>query len=229
MQFNLRNHRNLAALACLGLVTSAATALSPVTTFDLEDQAATFTSPPDVVRPGALTSLTMVKDGLTLTLARDQGASFDIVSNTGTQVNKPEGWGLRSLDPFINETMNDAFIGTFSAPVNGVSVEFGDYGQDADEFILQAYDGPNGTGNLLGTSNVPYGTSAFAIFGTGNVAADGIQSIRFVGGSTAYPHSVFYDNIRVSRGGAAIPETGSLALLAGGLLPALGFLRRRTS
>lgn len=226
MLFRPRYHGFSAAMACLGLLASAASAA--VTVFDFEDQAATFTSPPDTIRTGALTSLSMAKNGLTLTVTRDSGRAFDIVANTGNQAQKPADWGERSLDPFFSETPVDALVGTFNAPVSSVSIEFGDYGQDSDGFTLQVFDGPDGSGALLGTNMVPYGNSALPIFGTGYLAAAGIRSIRFTGGSPEFPNSVFYDNIQVSHEAPAdaIPEAGSMTLLPGAL-PMLGLLRRR--
>src|SRR5690349_2096717 len=82
-----------------------------------------------------------------------------------------------------------------------------------------------GPGVLLGSTADVYGGNAFPTVHTMSLAVSGIQSIKFVGGSTDFPHSVFYDNITVT----AVPESGSLAMMAGGVFPfgAIALFRRR--
>src|SRR5689334_21775448 len=103
-------------------------AQADVLTFDLEKQTATFISPPAMGRTGVLTSLTIPNSGVTLTITRDKGSPFDIVSNTGNQAGKPASWGINSLDPFIEPS--NCWIFNLSQPVTAFSLQLGDYGED---------------------------------------------------------------------------------------------------
>lgn len=221
-------------LACLlpaGIITGIlASPSAHAQDFDFEDQTATFNSPPRSSRPGTLTSLEMTKDGETLTITRNGGVAFDIVSNTSNQSGKPTSYGTKSLDPFYNiSSGNDAyFIGNFSTAVDSISLDFGDYGGDADTVTLNAYSGADGTGTLLASvsASVP-GNSTFN-FTTNSLAltAGGIESFTLAStSSNNLPNSLFYDNITVEQAG--VPEPGSLALFASFGLIGAGFLARR--
>ena len=200
-------------------------------TFDFESSTATFISPPQNSRPGALTSLAITNGGLTFTLFRQNNERFDIVENTGNQAGKPNSYGVNSVDPFFAPGTN-GFIANFSSPLQSISLDFGDYGDDADTLTLNAFSGPNGTGTLLATANgsLPANNNFAFTTSTIGVAANGIQSITLNGTSsfgTIFTNSVFFDNFRASL----VPEPGSVAMLAGlgvtGVLFAIRRLRRR--
>jgi len=195
--------------------------------FDFEDLPATWDPNSSAgTRSGSLKSLSLTdSDGCTLTLVREGSTGFDITSNTVSQSGKPEAWGLRSLDPAFNQGAF-AFIGTFGSPVDGVSVEFGDYGQDADTVSLTAYNGPGATGDVIAGATDEYDLASFPVAHAVSVSGPGIRSFRLIGGSPDGPQSVFYDNITVRCGAAAIPEPGTLALLAAMLPLALAARRR---
>lgn len=191
--------------------------------FDFESTPPTFVSPPDTVRPGALTLLSLTDGGLTIDIYRVGGVAFDIVDNSAAfQGGKPPSWGARSLDPFFDPGPS-AFIANFSIPVLDVSIEFGDYGADSDTMILEAYAGPDGTGPLVAVDVVVYGTAGFPTFATASVSGPPILSIKFIGGSSGFPNSVFYDNITATP----VPEPTGLALLGMGLAGAAGYGYRR--
>lgn len=196
--------------------------------FDLESETATFSEPLMTSRLGAFGTLTMTVDGLTITITRP-GSSFDIVSNTsGGQTGKPASFGDNSLDPFFEDTNSAPFILDFSTPISAFSVDYGDFGADFDEMLLEAFSGARATGNLLAMTTDTYGVSSFADFSTATVSAQGIRSIRMVGGSTGFPHSVFYDNLTATQQTVIVPEPSTLVLSGIALLFGItGHVRQR--
>ena len=160
--------------------------------------------------------LTLNQGGLTLTLTREGNGRFDIFNNDA-EPNFPQAWGARSLAPF--SAANTAFVANFSQAVSAVSIEMGDFGQDEDVPLIQAFSGLNGTGTLLGTasSTLAGGTVGFTSV-TLSVPFGGILSVRFIGGSPGFPNSVLYDNINVTFGPTQpVPEPTTMALLGIGL------------
>ena len=194
------------ALSVVGLLSVGAqlNARADTFVFDFEDQTATA-----LPRNGALNVLTMTSSLFTVTITRP-GAPFDIVENVGLQA-KPTEFGQRSLDPFFNVS-NTPFIADFSQAVTSVSLDMGDYAFDTDTLILEAYSELGGGGTLLASTTFSLvGVSQDFSFATLSVFASGIRSIRFIGGSAAFPNSVFYDNLTVST--SAVPEPATLLLL----------------
>ena len=201
----------IAMFCLLPMLTHAA----PIT-FDFEGETATFTPP--AARTGALTTLTMTKSGLTVTITRP-GSSFDIVENIMGQA-KPPSWGTKSLDPFFDATTSTPFIVNFSMPVISVSVDMGDYGQDDDDLLLEGYAGLDVTGTLLAieTDFLPGGGFDFS-FLTLATAVPAIRSVKMIGGSSAFPSSVFFDNLTVDPGVTpVIPEPSTAILLSIGFM-----------
>jgi hypothetical protein len=201
--------KRLFSVLVLGiLVSSPRDAAAATINFDFEATAATYFGVG--ARPGALTTLALSASGLTMTLTRP-GSAFDIVENTGGQAGKPASFGLHSLDPFFAETSNTPFIANFSAPIFSASFDFGDYGGDTPDILtVRAFSGLNGTGSLIQTL-------------TGG--PNPVLSLVFIGGTSDFPNSVFYDNITVSTTAAsAVPEPASLTLVGIGLA---GIIRRR--
>ncbi len=184
--------------------------------------------------PGAYTTLTETVSGLTLTLTR-QGVTapgtFDIFNTTTASGSFPAVWGTRTLDPFGTETSNTPFVANFSSKISSFSMQYGDFGDDADTGSIMAFSGPNGTGTLLASNTDFYGLKSLPDqFDTFGVSAAGIQSVVFIGGSPSFPNSVYYDNLTVTLSPTAIPEPASLTLLglgAAGL--ALRSWRRRAA
>jgi hypothetical protein len=170
-------------------------------------------------------SLSQTVGGITLTVTTEGGGNAEIRNLSSFSI--VPVWGSRTLSPFLNTS--SALILTFSAPIDSISVEFGDFGADSDtNFLMQGYSGANLGGALLGSTNSPTWGLADIQSNPASVAtlnAAGMQSIRLIGGSTGFPNSLFYDNITVTESG--IPEPGTYALTAGALL-ALAAVRRRS-
>jgi hypothetical protein len=186
-------------------------------TFDFEGLAPT-------ARTGALSTLSLTVAGLTVDITRP-GSVFDIVDNTAAgQLGKPSSWGSRSLDPFFDESSATPFNLNFSTPVTELAVEFGDYAADAmDVLTLNAYSGLNGTGMLVATIAVPFEELSFPGIATARLAsARAFRSIRMIGGTSAFPNSVFYDTLSAQP----VPEPASLLLLGSGLAAVIGARRR---
>jgi hypothetical protein len=215
------------AVFCTLVLTLASACASAATiTFDFEGLPATGTS---AGHPGALVLLPMTSSGLTATFLRESGDSFDVADMTTFVVPPgtiPAAFGTRSLSPFANETSATAFIVNFSSSVSSAAISFGDFGADLDDFSMQAFSGLNGTGTTLATTANIYGSLAFPNIDTGTVSAPGINSIVFIGGTSDFPNSLYFDNLTVTSNVAAIPEPSTYALMLAGL-GFVGFVANR--
>ncbi|OAI41064.1 hypothetical protein AYO38_04650 [bacterium SCGC AG-212-C10] len=164
-------------------------------TFDFENEGATSTTGGAQNHPGALTSLVMTKSGLTMTITRQGGGTFDIVQ--GNQFWPPE-WGSKSLDPFSQQTSNTRFIATFSEYVSSVYIEGADIGGDNDHLGITAYELPDGQGQTRG-SDGGVGVPSLPDRRGFLVSNSGIRSVTFIGGAIPNIHSVYWDRLIVTR------------------------------
>ena len=200
------------ASAMGAMVLGAATrSIAVPVTFDFEDQVATDNN---FNPPGALTTLTMIKGGITATMTRAGGKRFDITNATAGGFPLPAGQGDKALSPFFDTTPG-AFVVNFSQPLGSVSVLEGDFQpSDADSLSLQAFSGLNGTGTLLGTATntLPDNTGSGWLFRSLSLSGlAGAQSVVMDGGSPSFPTSVFFDNLTVN----AVPEPATLCIAGG--------------
>jgi hypothetical protein len=210
--------RTACLLAAALLVLGPAPAPAEFIVFNFEDQPATYVPPGP--RPGALRNLVLTRDGLTVSVTR-AGARFDVVANVAPGQVKPPAWGLRSLDPFFDVSpASGPFVLDFSVPLAAFALDVGDYGQDADRVVLQAFSGPGGTGALLASAaaELPGGPDVFAFVTLGVASAAPIRSVVVLGGEVPGFNSVFYDNLRAEP----VPEPAALALFGVGAVVLLG-------
>lgn len=160
--------------------------------FDFEDQRG--------VQSQALESLTMEREGLGVRITRP-GTVFTVAFRQDF----PQEWGSFALSPFLTTHATAyPFVIDFSESVAGVSIDTGDYGpSDTDVIKMYAYDRPGGKGRLIATAEglVNNGNTFGVSYVRLSVTAEKkrIKSIVVVGGSTAAPNSVFYDNLAVDR------------------------------
>lgn len=215
------DHR-LIATAIAAAVSSTASA---AVVFDFESLDATIN--PDSSRQGFYTELNLSVDGLDLRITREQGVEFDIFQNSfffdvGPQFVPPASWGDRSLDPFFAAQADPGgFIFEFSEPIIGFSVDFGDFGQDSDEIIVQGFADLGLGGGLVDQNSDVMAGNDTSDFTSGTVAIAGeFRSVLVRAGGVDFPSSVFLDNIRVTP----VPAPGSAVVLTVG---AMAFSRRR--
>jgi hypothetical protein len=215
-------NRYLMIVASLGLACGVADrGQAGAIVFGFEDQTATA-----LPFGGAITSLSMTQSGLTVTITRP-GDTFDIL-NTGV-IGLPASYGTRTLSSFNSELAATPYIADFSLAASAVSLDFGDFGSDIDRLVLEAYSGLGASGALLASAPglLPGGGSTFTS-ATLSVAVEGIRSIRFIGGSTNFPHSVYNDNLKITVAQATVvPEPSTLVAGALFALIGLGYSARR--
>ena len=208
--------RGLAVGVSLLAATAPTTAYADVVTFNFESFP---------IQSG-LNSLALSGGGLTATLLGTNFALVDLSSLVPFGV--PPSWGSRTLSPFDQPT-SDPFTLNFSQGISGLSVEMGDFTIDEDALTLQLFSGLNGTGTLLGSSSstlLADNNFRFTVL-TLSVNAMPALSARFIGTNSGV-QSVYYDNITATFGATptAVPEPGTLALMASGLF-GIGLIRRR--
>jgi hypothetical protein len=174
--------------------------MSSARVIDFEEINPTSTFPFTDTPPGGLVELELFGG----TLSRGVGR-FDIVDNVDTNTKPPE-YGQNSLDPFFIEDTTpfrfDIDSGTGERDfffANTVSITAGDYGGDADTIVLQAF---SDTDVLLGeaTATLPGGGTDFTstTLTVTSQYGEQISYIKFIGGNTENPNTVYYDNITLT-------------------------------
>jgi hypothetical protein len=185
-------------------VASAAT----TTTFDFES----FVIEPGNDKVTFPEPFTIIQDGIEMTISHENNILMSI--NTSSNPLFIARYGTRSLSPFNGvggANLPGAYVLDFAQSLNDLSVDMGDFGQDADNLLLEAYSGVGATGTLLDSDTGTLAGGGDFAFDTLTVSANGIRSVRLYGGSAFNTNNnVFYDNIVVT----AIPEPTSVAVLS---------------
>lgn len=193
------------SLAAIGLASALLSpALAAPITFDLES-----------IALGTYTSASQTVSGVTLTISRVGGSSFeiaDITPNAGV----PASYLNRTLNPF-NFSSGGAFVFSFDTVFRSISVELGDFEpSDIDTSTLTA-----GTGSdSVTTTNTASGFGPYSL-NVNNVGRTCVRTAGASGGSATFPQSVFWDNIRINTCDVGqVPEPTSSALMLLGLAAA---------
>jgi hypothetical protein len=201
----------LFAAACVVLGLCMTTAQAVLVTFDDLDATTTpSTTPNEPNRPGALTVLTGDPGGIGITISRRNGGRFDIIDNAQQgnlkaplDSNVVNGkWGSRSLDTFFDDA--DSLIITFDTAVHTFSALLGDFNDDDDAVVVNAYTNSTATGtpiktttgDIFATETVPGGNfteKRFTVFtGAANILSIEISAGAGLGGDVL---SVFLDRL----------------------------------
>lgn len=188
-------------------------------TYDFEDLATT----------GGINSLAYTKDGVTMTITRENSDVFSVFQPFGF----PAQFGDRVLSPFAG-TLDNGYVVDFSQPVTSFGLSFGDIGADLDSLQVELFSQPGQVGPVItGSFNGYTSFPDVAVFTLTPVSP--IRSARLTGSFSVPPgatgffgaDSVYLDNFVVTvPASGAVPEPASLVLLASGLAGA-AFRRRR--
>jgi len=178
--------------------------------FNLEDVPA---GPQD-----SLASLQLTSGGVTLTITRENGGTFNVFDPIGF----PPSFGDRVL-PLFASADNAAFLINFSEPIYLFGLDFGNIGAENDEVTISAYSDLDQAG-LIDSEAFDYPGLSFPAFET--VAIGGpipAQSVRVLVGNA--PMTIYFDNFVVDTA-APVPEPALLLLVASGMA-GVGLRRRR--
>ena len=126
----------------------------------------------------------LLKTVFAMTISHQNSIVFSVNVRTGPLF--VDQFGMQALSAFNGDngsTNPGAFFLDFNRTLQSITVEMGDFGDDFDNLVLQAFDGTGGTGNLIGsaTNTLPQGGNTFS-FQTLSVSGDGIRSVRMIGG-----------------------------------------------
>lgn len=214
-----KHWRHLAGVFAVAMTATVPAAASAATaTYNFEGTTATGNA-------GGYTSLTLTDNGLTATFSRGGTVRFDI-RDISSFSGAPAGFGAATLSPFF-DTQAVPFLLSFSQDVTGLTFQSGDFGADSDVLNAIAYENADGTGAVVDSVSLNYPSSSGFPGAILNPALTGtFRSVVFIGGSTGFPNSMYYDNFVVTfTPGTAVPGPGALLLVGVGLL-GLGLARR---
>jgi len=158
-------------------------------------------------------SLLMTRGSLNIDISRTSGADFSIHDLAGFA---PADWGSRSLSPFVNAGVNDGFLFDLSDAVSFFGIQSADFFADDDTVSLTAYDSLGGSGSIVDTDSYFWGGQGFPSVATVSTSSAVIRSVVATGGSSGFPNSMYWDNLRVETDGPVNDVPGPLPLLGVG-------------
>lgn len=159
--------------------------------------------------------------GITGPSYTEQGVTFTPASGgvfTQGFGNTPNGTAGLIVDPL------SSFIeAVISGGTDFVSIDLGDFGADADDIFLRAYDAGN---SLLGsdTFTIPGG---FTGMETLSVSFANIARVEFGGSGFQGDSNVYADNFSFNQMGGAVPEPATWAFMILGFGAIGGAMRRQ--
>jgi hypothetical protein len=200
---------SLPVLAVAGLLAFAPAALGATITFNFEDV--------PVSVNGVYSSLTVTNQGLTMTLYRSSGLSFDVNTLAGA----PVQWGSHSLSTNTSmATTSDSWIADFSVVITQFSAQAGDYGRDNDTPVsLTAYSDSGAAGSIVASASYTGWTSDFSLpdYLSIGVTGPNFSSVGFTSDSSfldpdlgliplPFFNSLFWDNFTVEVDDRLLPH-----------------------
>lgn len=142
--------------------------------------------------------------------------------NVFVGTNDPAGTGQTiEKDPFFGKPYKAKFM---VSGVRNVSIDMGDLGGDEDKMFLKAY---NASGDLIAKTKLTLAEMVSGMLTLSVTATEDIKQIKFGTKKSAFPHSVYADNLTFDY-----TETAPVPLPAGAFLmltalAGLGFVARR--
>lgn len=202
---------------------------------------------------GPVTNIAFPGGTVIVTVARMNGSSTVITNANANLAGTPTGWGAGALANFptggnvsspILVTIAMAPAQTGTPTMTGASVQFGDHtGQDTDTIVLSGCTAATGLTGCTSTTTTGW-TAGLPTVGTISVGPSLSAASLVLSGGSGGNQNIYFDNLVIDYtvtqppppdgdggdggdGGGEIPEPGTMAIMASGLI-ALGFLRRRS-
>ena len=160
----------------------------------------------DTVATGTYATVIQTVSGLTASITSASG-NIKVEPQSGIP-----GIGGQVLINYF--TGSGKFTANFSSAVDDVSITGGDFGADTDHIFLAAFSGLGATGTFLGSFTTAGCCAGSPGSTTASLIASGIRSVQFyTGAGDPFPGSVYFDNLKVGKLSAGVPEPASWAMM----------------